>query len=146
MALCAGMSFLHAIRIFGRFALKKASARRRALQIDHRVKTDNKSHSVTFSFTFECCETVDAFEVCDDRLRCKVRVMLAPPYHSSTAAAQHSKDLRSVLMAYWPGGPSVGPGGHPCPFAEMLRVARRVTRSQQHAPLTGRTIKHDNGA
>ena len=37
------------------------------------MKTDNKPHSVTFSFTSNCCETVSAFEVCGNRLRCKVR-------------------------------------------------------------------------
>ena len=50
-----------------------ASARRRALQTDHRVNTDNNPHSVTFSFTSESCGTVGACEACDNRLRCKVR-------------------------------------------------------------------------
>ena len=50
-----------------------ASARRRALQTDHRVNTDNKPHSATFSFTSESCWTVGACEACDNRLRCKVR-------------------------------------------------------------------------
>ena len=41
--------------------------------VDHRVKTDNKLHSVTFSFTSDCCETVGAFEICDNSHKCKVR-------------------------------------------------------------------------
>ena len=34
--------------------------------VDHRVKNENKPHSVTFGFTSDCSETVGAFEACDN--------------------------------------------------------------------------------
>ena len=64
---CPFTAFLHLLRSL------KAGNRSTQVSIDCRVKANNKPHSVMFSTTSDCCQTIDAFEIRDNRLRRKVR-------------------------------------------------------------------------
>ena len=64
---CPFVAFLHLFR-----GLKGGNCSTQDSR-DYKVQTNNKPHSVTFSTTCDCCGTVGTFEVCGNRLKCKMR-------------------------------------------------------------------------